>query len=128
MKWAELSVAKDVWKSANPEVGQGRTEKDFRPPDAEGMNPGRVAMTLMAEVQPESGTETEAKQMEALASCRSYSQFITRPQLWRRHVSRVSWLGTFCGVNVGKQKGSAGEFSSKLREGQARVRCVGHLT
>ena len=45
--WAELSVAVDVWKSANPEVGQGLTEKDSCPPDAEGMNAGRVAMTLM---------------------------------------------------------------------------------
>ena len=58
--WAELSVAVDVWKSANPEVGQGQTEKDSCPSDAEGMNAGRVAMTLMAEVQVEGGAETEA--------------------------------------------------------------------
>ena len=65
VKWAELLVAMDVWKSANPEAVQGRTVEDFRPPDAEGMNAGRM-VTLMAEVQAEGGAETEAKQTEAL--------------------------------------------------------------
>jgi hypothetical protein len=36
--------------------------KELRPPYAEGMNAGRVAMPLMAEVQAEGEAETEMKQ------------------------------------------------------------------
>jgi hypothetical protein len=104
----------DVWKSANPEAVQGRSVKDFRPPDAEGMNAGRVALTLMAEVQAEGGAETEAKQTEALGVLSELLAVYRETQVMEETcVARK--LDDVCGVNVGKHKGSAGDYSPNLQ-------------
>jgi hypothetical protein len=68
VKWAELSVATDVWKSANPEVDQGRTvNQRLASARCGGDERGASGDDVDAEVQAEGGAEpAEAKQTEAL--------------------------------------------------------------
>jgi hypothetical protein len=115
VKWAEMLVAMDVWKSANPEAVQGRTVKDFRPPDAEGMNAGQVAWTLMAEVQAEGGAKTEAKQTEALSVLSELLAVYRETQFMEETCIARKLDGNSCGGNVGKHKGSTGDCSSNLQ-------------
>jgi hypothetical protein len=89
--------------------------KDLRPPDSEGMNAGRVAMTLMAEVQAEGGAETEVKQTEALGVLSELLAVYRETPVMEETCIARKLDGNFCGVNVGKQKGSAGDFSSNLQ-------------
>jgi hypothetical protein len=117
LKWAEMLEAMDAWKFANPEAVHGRTVKNFCPPDAEGMDAGRVmALALMAEVQAEGGAKTEAKQTEAVGVLLELLAVYCETQVMEETCVARKLDGNLCGVNVGKKhKGSAGDCSPNLQ-------------
>jgi hypothetical protein len=126
-KWAELSVAMDVWNSANPEVGEGRTvrlssarcggnERGASGDDVDSRSAGGGG-------RGRNGDEADGGSLWARVMSELLAVYRETPVMEETCIAR-KLDGNFCGVNVGKE-GERGRFSLEsagVREAQGRSR------
>jgi hypothetical protein len=111
----ELTEVMDAWKLVSPGVGQMRGVKDFRLPE-DGCLRAVLAVTLAMAKQQALGKAELEEQLDQAKGAMSelFALYRETPLHDEKCIARKA-DGEFCGVSIGKQKGSAGDVSSNLQ-------------
>jgi len=111
----ELTVVMDAWKLVSPGAGQMRGAKDFRLLEDDWLS-AVLAVTLEMAKQQALGKGELEEQLERAKGAMSelFALYRETPLQDEKCIARKA-DGEFCGVSVGKQKGSAGDVSSNLQ-------------
>jgi hypothetical protein len=112
---SELAVALDAWKVLSVGAGQTRGVKDFRLPEDGWLSAARAVTLEVAKLQALRKGELEEQLKQAKgAMSELFAVYRETPLQEEKCIARKA-DGEFCGVSVGKQKGSAGDMSSNLQ-------------